>query len=843
MTVLNTLLEITLYSGIIFIITMLIKKVFHNRLSPFLHFAVWAIFLLRLIVPITLDAPVSLFTYQVTTAKTPVVSSDTLLRETSLGSVSDPDTQTREVTSVITAAADTPQNTRVISAPVSAPVFTPAQPLTTNEIVLIVWLGGVALGLGYVALLAVLLARKVSRKSAPASANLQRLLADVKAELNIKVKLKIVCQHEYGSPALLFPRTILMPLNKLAELDDEQIKNCLRHECMHYKRGDHLMSLLFTVLNAVYWFNPFMWLAYFEMRKDMETACDGAVVKHLTPCARRGYAELILSLSSQTRHMQLALGMAQNRKNAERRIKGVFMAQKTKRGVKLISSVLALLLLFCCFTTACQPTPAKPVVVNKSGGITGAMVADPLPPGAVKELDAPPHWKETMTRKNGRMEINADADVIIPDRLSDTPVYKIEQTELTPERLQQLTRYFVGDSKLYKPLPMTSFEGLINLQKIKDASGMYGRQYSEALKDMAEKLQQMIDTAPAAVEKTYTDLSFTQPYNSDYKVAMDAWFIEEGFDSILKPKGAKYVDVYAETGEEYEPMINASTCENFTAIPSRFSFAYPGSFMTAGDIKEDILTHDMYKNPYYTIQEPLKTYLATVNQYYAELGNVMNAVTETPEQALATAQKAMDDLGMTDLNLDNIDKGVWLPRQPQEWDELSTPVYEAQAGYSVVFTRSAGQLAGFRANGSGMSAEEMLTYTPPFLVEQLTVFVSNGKILQFDWRNMAKTTEMVAANTNLLPFDEIKERLADYMSYNFPYTGMGNDSFSLDIVSVQLRCSQITAKDDPLKAWLVPSWVFLIRQDYSDSQNTSTYISGDYPCEINALDGGIITPR
>ncbi len=385
MTVLNTLLEITLYSGIIFIVTMLIKKAFRHKISPFLHFALWAIFLLRLIVPITLDAPVSLFTYQVTTAKTPVVSSDTLLRETSLGSVSVPDTQTREVTSVVTADADTPQNTKAISAPVSAPVFTPVQPLTTNEIVLIVWLGGVALGLGYVSLLAVLLARKVSRKSAHASANLQRLLADVKAELNINAKLKIVCQHEYGSPALLFPRTILMPFNKLAELDDEQIKNCLRHECMHYKRGDHLMSLLFTVLNAVYWFNPFMWLAYFEMRKDMETACDSAVVKHLEPCARRGYAELILSLSSQTRHMQFALGMAQSRKNAERRIKGVFMAQKTKRGVKLISALLAALLMFSCFTTACQPTPAKPVVVNKSGGITGAMVADPLPPGAVKE--------------------------------------------------------------------------------------------------------------------------------------------------------------------------------------------------------------------------------------------------------------------------------------------------------------------------------------------------------------------------------------------------------------------------------------------------------------------------
>ncbi len=840
MDILNTLLEITIYSGIIFFITMFIKKTFKNKMSPFLHFAIWAVFLLRLVVPVTIDTPLSLFTYQPTRVITPIhasLASFEPVTQESAAVDSQPDDPMRS-DSVTDAAEATVQT----YTPVLTPATRPAR-LSLDQISLVVWLGGAVLGLFYFALLAALLARKIARRSAPASAHLNKLLDDIKAELHIKAKLQLVCQLEYGSPALLFPRTILIPMDKLAAMNDEQIKNCLRHECMHYKRGDHFMSLFLTVLNAVYWFNPFMWIVYFEMRKDMETACDGAVVKHLAPCARRDYAELILKLSGHTRHMQFVLGMANSRKNAERRIKGVFMAQKTKRSVKFISSMLALLLLLCCFTTACQPTPAKPVVANKSGGITAKMIADPLPPGAVKDVDAPQHWKESMTRLNGHMIIDVDTDVKIPENLSDTPVYKIEQAELTQQRLSELTHYFVGDSKLYKPLPMTSFEGLTQLQKIKDGTGLYGEHNFEARKHMADKLQELIDEASASTERTYTDLSFTQPYDSEYKVVIDAWLKAEGVDGILKPKGEKYVNVYAETGEEYEPTISASTYDDFAAIPSNFTFAYPGDILTADDIKQINMSHEMYNNPYYTIEETLQNYLATANQHFSELGNVINSVSEEPEQALSAAQKALDDLGIVDVSLDNIQKGVWLPRQPQEWDELSTPTSKAQGGYSIVFSRSADQLAGFRANYNGMNAKEMLTYTPPFLVEQISMFISDGKILQFDWRSMSQAIETVAANTNLLSFEEIKERLADYLSYNFSYTGPDNESFSIDIVDAQLRSSQITAKDDPFRAWLVPSWVFKIRLDYDESHNTSTIISADYPCEINALDGGIITPE
>jgi beta-lactamase regulating signal transducer with metallopeptidase domain len=61
MDILNTLLEITIYSGVIFTAVMLLKKALRDKMSPMLHYAVWALLILRLLVPATIASPVHLF--------------------------------------------------------------------------------------------------------------------------------------------------------------------------------------------------------------------------------------------------------------------------------------------------------------------------------------------------------------------------------------------------------------------------------------------------------------------------------------------------------------------------------------------------------------------------------------------------------------------------------------------------------------------------------------------------------------------------------------------------------------------------------------------------------------
>ena len=73
MAILDTLLEITVYSALLFAAIALFKLIFKSKLSPLLHFVVWFILIARLCLPITLESGYHFFTTgQTTQTNTPV---------------------------------------------------------------------------------------------------------------------------------------------------------------------------------------------------------------------------------------------------------------------------------------------------------------------------------------------------------------------------------------------------------------------------------------------------------------------------------------------------------------------------------------------------------------------------------------------------------------------------------------------------------------------------------------------------------------------------------------------------------------------------------------------------
>ena len=65
-------------------------------------------------------------------------------------------------------------------------------------------------------------------------------------------------------------------------LNEAERAHVLAHERFHLRRGDHIVKPLAFLLTAVYWFNPFVWAAYFCMCTDLEMRCDEAVLGMLT---------------------------------------------------------------------------------------------------------------------------------------------------------------------------------------------------------------------------------------------------------------------------------------------------------------------------------------------------------------------------------------------------------------------------------------------------------------------------------------------------------------------------------------------------------------------------------
>ena len=51
------------------------------------------------------------------------------------------------------------------------------------------------------------------------------------------------------------------------------------HEQQHIRRGDHIFRFLAWCALCLHWFNPLVWLAFWLSGRDMESACDEAVLR------------------------------------------------------------------------------------------------------------------------------------------------------------------------------------------------------------------------------------------------------------------------------------------------------------------------------------------------------------------------------------------------------------------------------------------------------------------------------------------------------------------------------------------------------------------------------------
>lgn len=95
-----------------------------------------------------------------------------------------------------------------------------------------------------------------------------------------------------------FTSGFLHPVIYLPEnMEAEQEKLVIEHEKMHIRRLDYLMKPLAFFVCCIYWFNPFVWVAFYLMEQDMETSCDEAVLRKIGFDRRKDYADTLLCMA------------------------------------------------------------------------------------------------------------------------------------------------------------------------------------------------------------------------------------------------------------------------------------------------------------------------------------------------------------------------------------------------------------------------------------------------------------------------------------------------------------------------------------------------------------------
>ena len=87
---------------------------------------------------------------------------------------------------------------------------------------------------------------------------------------------------------------ILVPQDFEARFTQEQRHFALWHEQLHHRRGDLWATAAALLVSSALWFNPVAWLALGAFRRDMEAACDAALLTRAGRAAAPAYAETIL---------------------------------------------------------------------------------------------------------------------------------------------------------------------------------------------------------------------------------------------------------------------------------------------------------------------------------------------------------------------------------------------------------------------------------------------------------------------------------------------------------------------------------------------------------------------
>ena len=180
-----------------------------------------------------------------------------------------------ETTAVVQEAADRQ------SGPASGTTTIGATPmaLTLTAWLGLIWIAGAAVSVAVLCVGLARLRRLARRARRLDSGRWVDIAAGIRGAAGLRHPVALLHSDH---PALLVTwgftsPSILLPAGA-EQWSDERARIVLCHELEHIRRGDWVVQMLGELLRAVHWFNPLIWVACRQLRRESEHACDDAVL-------------------------------------------------------------------------------------------------------------------------------------------------------------------------------------------------------------------------------------------------------------------------------------------------------------------------------------------------------------------------------------------------------------------------------------------------------------------------------------------------------------------------------------------------------------------------------------
>lgn len=304
-----SLLEMSITGGIMVLVATVLRSVLLNKLPKRAFVFLWELAMLRLILPISIPSVFSIYTLfnQTGTSETIETAQETFTNAPAVGNLQ-----------IITVPAG--KNTSSVT---SVPVWT------------IVWLVGMAISLTIFIVGYVIVFRKYRYAVLMKSGYPVEWLFEQKN----RRKVKICLSSETSTPLTygIFHPTILLPENIDTE-KSERLTYILTHEMIHIKRFDMVRKMAAALVLSIHWFNPVVWVMFALYNRDIELACDEAVVRKNNADCRSDYAMALIGMEEERRKYSLFSHFSKNA--AEERIVAIMKTKKTTLCAGIITTVL-----------------------------------------------------------------------------------------------------------------------------------------------------------------------------------------------------------------------------------------------------------------------------------------------------------------------------------------------------------------------------------------------------------------------------------------------------------------------------------------------------------------------
>ena len=359
--------EILLTSSVLILAILILRRAFRDRISRRVQYALWALVLVRLLVPVSLPGA----DFSVLSAAEPVGQAVTERLEQreiyrmpldsspmeAAPQVTSPAPQIEGGGSPSGEAATPSSGEEAFSYPVIR-----ERVVTAADLLTVLWLIGIAAMAVWFLVTNLRFWQKLRRTRAPYAVE------------NCKYPVYLV-EAGLPSPCLFGPVRPAIYLTPAAVETPERLRHVLAHETAHARHLDPLWSLLRSVCLAVYWFDPLVWIAAAVSKADGELACDEAAIQALGEGERIPYGKTLLSLipvrTGPGSPLLSATTMTADKRQLKDRITRIAQGQQTRAAALFLALALAAGVCAVTFTGAAAD-------VEISGGEVRPLTGDEL---------------------------------------------------------------------------------------------------------------------------------------------------------------------------------------------------------------------------------------------------------------------------------------------------------------------------------------------------------------------------------------------------------------------------------------------------------------------------------